>query len=32
MYIAIVLFIVFLIWMCVAITKLWNKEIGRAHV
>ena len=29
MYIAIVLFIVFLIWMCVAITKLWNKGADR---
>ena len=29
MYIAIVLFIVFLIWMCVAITKSWNKGAAR---
>ena len=29
MYIAIVLFILFLIWMCVAITKFWNKGTAR---
>ena len=32
MYIAIVLFIVFLIWISVAITKSWNKGAARRQI